>query len=136
MIRAEILQKLLVDWFVKSLLPSITKDVALSGAVTNAKVILKAQQFYLLYYQYQMLYEIIPNALRSDTKKPKPMPSPQANGVIGSTGNDAVKKVQSQIIQVSMYSNLPAAAPSAQPTFAPIQTSDVNKVQSTISKGQ
>jgi hypothetical protein len=42
MIRAEILYKLLVDWFVKSLLPSITKDVALSGAVTNAKVILKA----------------------------------------------------------------------------------------------
>jgi len=34
MIRAQIPDPLLADWFVKSLLPSISKDVALSGAVT------------------------------------------------------------------------------------------------------
>lgn len=43
MIRAEILDRLLADWFVKCLLPSITKDVAMLGAIRKEEVILKAQ---------------------------------------------------------------------------------------------
>lgn len=49
MIRAEIIEKLLANAFVKSLLPIIAKDVAFSGAVIKEQVILKAQQLGLVY---------------------------------------------------------------------------------------
>jgi len=72
--------------FVKSLLPSIAKDVAL-GAVTEEYVILKAQQLDLVYSQSWMLYEMTPNAPRSKTDVAKPMPGPHAYNVIGSIGS-------------------------------------------------
>ena len=48
MIRSEIPNKILADWFMKFLLPSIAKEVALSGA-TGEQVILKAQWLDLVY---------------------------------------------------------------------------------------
>ena len=114
MIRAEIIEKLLANAFVKSLLPIIAKDVAFSGAVIKEQVILKAQQLGLVYSQSQILYQIIPNALRSDIYKS--MPGPHADGVTGSIGNIIVNQAASQMGQMSMYSNLLAASSYAQPT--------------------
>ena len=50
------------DWFVKSLLPTIAKDVALSRVVTEEQVILRAQALDLVYSQSSVLYDILPNA--------------------------------------------------------------------------
>jgi hypothetical protein len=41
-IRAKILEQILLDWFMKSLLPQIAKDVAMSRDVTKEKVIFHA----------------------------------------------------------------------------------------------
>ena len=65
LIKAPIPDQFLADWFVKSLLPTIAKDVALSGAVTEEQVILRAQHLDLVYSQSGVLYDILPNAPRS-----------------------------------------------------------------------
>ena len=62
MVKAPILDALLADWFTKSLLPKISCDVAMSGAVTEANVIRRAQHLDLIYSQSGTLYDIIPNA--------------------------------------------------------------------------
>jgi hypothetical protein len=49
MIKADIPDQFLVDWFVKFLLPYIAKDVALSGVTTEEEAILRAQQLDLVY---------------------------------------------------------------------------------------
>ena len=43
MVKTFVRDQLLVEWFIKSLFPSITKDVAKGGVVTKEKVISHAQ---------------------------------------------------------------------------------------------
>ena len=54
----------LTEWFIKSMLPSITEDVAKGGVITEEKFIARAQYLDLIYTQSGMLYEKIPNASR------------------------------------------------------------------------
>ena len=49
MAKTYVLDQLLTEWFIKSLLPSITKDVAKGGVVTEEKVIARAQYLDLIY---------------------------------------------------------------------------------------
>ena len=49
LIKASIPDQLLVDWFTKSLLPQITRDVAMGGVVTEEQAIARAQYMDLVY---------------------------------------------------------------------------------------
>lgn len=49
MVKTFVRDQLLTEWFIKSLLPSITEDVAKGGVVTKQKVIAHAQYFGLIY---------------------------------------------------------------------------------------
>ena len=49
MIKAQILDQFLADWFVKSLVPIIAKDVTLSGVVMEEPVIMRSQHLDLVY---------------------------------------------------------------------------------------
>jgi len=51
-----------MDWLCRSLLPQISRDVALGGVVTEDQSIHFAQHLDLIYSQSDTLYEIIPNA--------------------------------------------------------------------------
>ena len=62
LIKAAIPGEFVADWFLKSLLPAIAKDVAMSGAITEEELILRAQQLDLIYAQSGTLYELIPHA--------------------------------------------------------------------------
>ena len=64
MIKAQILDEFLVGWFVKYLFPYITIDVALLGVTTKEQAIIRSQQLYLVYSQYNMLYENLPTTPR------------------------------------------------------------------------
>jgi hypothetical protein len=55
MMKLEILDQFLVDWFVKLLLEYIVDDVALSWVTTKELVIMIAQQLYLIYSYTQNL---------------------------------------------------------------------------------
>ena len=62
----------LLEWFLKYLLPFISKDVSTSGVTTEEEAILKAHQLDLIYAQSGILYEIIPEALSYTNNVEKP----------------------------------------------------------------
>ena len=95
MVKTYVPDQLLAEWFIKSLLPSITEDVAKGGVVTEEKVIAHVQYLDFIYTQCGMLYDKIPDAPRPEFSVP---PSPKSNkdshvgdGVIGMTNTKTVK---------------------------------------------
>jgi hypothetical protein len=50
----------LLEWFLKSLVPQLSKDVATSGVFSEEDAIMRAQQLELIYSQSGLLYEIFP----------------------------------------------------------------------------
>ena len=84
MIKVVIPDILLAEWFTKSLLPSITHDVAMAGAVTEEQAIAQAQYLDLVYSQSSTLYELIPNDPHTSTNPSKPSSTTHSNGIIGS----------------------------------------------------
>ena len=84
MVKTFFLDQLLAQWFIKSLLPSITKDVAKGVFITEEQVITRAQYLDLIYTQSGTLYEKIPNALRSNFNVPLQIKDSHARyGLIG-----------------------------------------------------
>jgi len=61
LVKVYIPYQILVEWFIKSLLPVITEDVSKGGVVTEEQVISLAQYLDLVYTQSSTLYEKIPN---------------------------------------------------------------------------
>jgi hypothetical protein len=55
----------LLEWFLKSLVPQLSKDVATSRVFSEEDTIMRAQQFELIYSQSGLLYNIFPDAPRS-----------------------------------------------------------------------
>jgi hypothetical protein len=62
LIKAMVPPEFLLEWFLKSLLPYISKDVATSGVFSEEQAIFQVQQLELIYSQSGMLYEIMSNA--------------------------------------------------------------------------
>ena len=84
MIKAVIPDMLLVEWFTKSLLPPIARDVAMGGVVTEEQTIAQAQYLDLVYSQSGTLYDFLSNVAQANTDPSKPSSSSHADGVIGS----------------------------------------------------
>jgi len=68
--------QLLAEWFIKSLLPSITEDVAKGEVVTEEQVFAHAQYLDFIHTQSGMLYDKIPDAPRPEFSVPL---SPKSN---------------------------------------------------------
>ena len=77
--------RILLDWFLNTLLPPITKDVASERPQSKEEAILKAQQFDLIYFQSGYLYTIIPNYPHPSTSyRDAPGASHAMDDIIGS----------------------------------------------------
>jgi hypothetical protein len=61
----------LLEWFIKSLVPHFSKDVATSGVFSEEDAIMRAQQFELIYSQSGLLYNIFPDVPCSILNKTK-----------------------------------------------------------------
>ena len=85
----------------------------------------------LIYAQYRLLYEIIPNALHS-TFDPKIKPGPHANGIVGCTSAKPTDSVIKQVIQLSINQ---FASRQVTTSSQPAQTASVLFVQSSDQKG-
>jgi hypothetical protein len=83
LIKAYIPPEFLLEWFLKSLLPYISKDVSTSGVTSEEEAIFKSQQLDLIYAQSGMLYKILPDTPRSNYD-PRQNLGPHADGIIGS----------------------------------------------------
>ena len=103
--KAPILNGLLADWFMKLLLPKISCDVAMSGAVIEEDVIRRAQHLNLIYSQSSTLYHIILQAPQPSNDKPRTAPRPHADGVIGFVSTNYVSQVVRQLGQLAITDN-------------------------------
>jgi len=86
--KAFIPDQILAEWFIKSLLPKITEDVAKAGVVTEKQFIAQAQYLDLIYTQSHILHEKIPN----HPKTIAPLGSHATNGMIRSFSIKSKKK--------------------------------------------
>ena len=123
LIKAPIPDQLLADWFTKSLLPPISRDVAMGGVVTEEQSISRTQYLDLVYSQYGTLYDLIPQAPRPSTDPAKPPAETPFDGVIGSIQPPSMVKAAKQ-------PNPSTPAPSNL-----MVSTEVNAIQSTQSSG-
>ena len=84
LIKVPIPDQLLVDWFTKSLLPPISIDVSMGGAVIEEQAISHAQYLDLVYSQSGTLYDLIPHAPQPTTDRSRPATKPPTDGILGS----------------------------------------------------
>ena len=94
MVKTYVPDQLLAEWFIKSLLPAITEDVAKGGVVTEEQVIARAQYLDLVYTQSGTLYDKIPDAPRPEFSIPPP-PGSNTNSH-ASNGVTGKRKISSQ----------------------------------------
>jgi hypothetical protein len=133
LIKAVIPDQLLAEWFTKSLLPQIARDVAMGGVVTEEEAIARAQYLDLVYSQSGTLYELIPNATRPSNDPSKPSNSSHADGVIGSVKTQSTTQSTGTIQRPTSTAAPSSTTPSSTPPTQ-TQVSDVNVVQSTSSQ--
>jgi hypothetical protein len=132
LIKAVIPDQLLAEWFTKSLLPQITRDVSMGVVVTKEEAISRAQYLDLVYSQSGILYELIPNATRATTDPSKPLSTSYADGVIGSVKTQYTSPL-TRTTQRSASTSAPSSTtPSS--TSPQTQVSEVNTVQSAPSQ--
>jgi hypothetical protein len=129
LIKLELPDQLLAEWFTKSFVNDIARDIAMGGVVTEEQAISRAQYLDLIYSQTGTLYDLLCDAPRPSTfaTSTTPAASHAADGVIGTfhaTPNSASStnpKPASSNVQNS---------PSPTPPIS--KTSKVNAVQSTL----
>jgi hypothetical protein len=128
LIKLELPDQLLAEWFTKSFVNKIGKDIAMSGVVTEEKAISRAQYLDLVYLQTRTLYDLLPDLPRpgTSTTSTAPVASHAADGVIGSTHSHSHSV--STTTPKSNSSNVQSASSPAPPAG---KTSEVNVVQST-----
>jgi hypothetical protein len=85
LIKLELPDQLLAEWFTKSFVNEIGKDISMGGVVTEEKAISHAQYLDFVYSQTRTLYDLLPelphpNASNTSTT---PVVSHAADGVIG-----------------------------------------------------
>ena len=96
LVKVFILDKKFAEWFIKSLFPKITKDVAKGGVVTKEQVISQAQYLDLVYNQSGTLYYKILDLPRPSKLTATPSSSHVVDGVIGSISTGKSKKKSSK----------------------------------------
>ena len=83
--------QILAEWFVKSLLPNITEDVAKAGVFIEEQVIAQAQYLDLIYTQSSTLHEKIPDLPKQGQITEAPSGSHATDGMIGSVSTKIKK---------------------------------------------
>ena len=105
MVKTYVPDQLFTEWFIKSLLPSITEDVAKGGVVTKEQVIARVQYLDLIYTQSGKLYDKIPDAPRLEFSIPPPPKSNNdshvGNGVRGATNTKSTKATSKKASKIS-----------------------------------
>jgi hypothetical protein len=115
LIKTIIPDQLLAECFTKSLLPLITHDVSMGGAVTEEETIARAQYLYLVYSQFGTLYEFLLNVARDNIDPSNPSSSSHVDGVIGSVKTQSTSQLttlsstspQNKISKVNVVQSTP-----------------------------
>jgi hypothetical protein len=127
LIKTCIPSEFLLEWFLKSLVPYILKDVSTFGVTSEEEVIFKAQQLDLIYAQSGMLYEILLDTPWSNYD-PRQNLRPHADGILGSANVKYVDSVTSHLKELYLNHSIGGIASFVSST--PTQSTDVHYVQS------
>jgi hypothetical protein len=130
LIKINIPDQLLEEWFTKSFVNKISRDIAMGGVFTEEQGISHAQYLDLVYSQTSTLYDFLLDAPRpsTTTTSTTPATSHVADGVIGTFHAQPQSAQASPTNPKSTTSNV-QNAPS--PTPSTDKTSEVKYVQST-----
>jgi hypothetical protein len=80
---------------------------------SEEEAIMRAQQTELIYSQFNMLYDIFPDALQSILDKAKKKSRPHADGILGSTQNKYMDLLSNQLQQLSIQKIVATQTPSS-----------------------
>jgi hypothetical protein len=122
----------LLEWFLKYLVPQLSKDVTTSGVFSEEDSIMRAQQFELIYSQSSLLYNILLDAPRSILDKTRQRAGPHANGIVGSAQTKPAEQLTKKLQQLSIQHS--AASQTTALVAPPTQTSEVHSMQTTNPK--
>jgi hypothetical protein len=133
LIKLELLDQLLAEWFRKSFMNDTARDISMGGVVTKEQVISRAQYLDLIYSQTGTLYDLLPDAPRpsTTTTSTTPIASHATDGVIVTFNAQPHFSQASTTNPKSVASNV-QHAPSPTPPVG--KTSEVKSVQSTPAK--
>jgi hypothetical protein len=84
LIKVPIQPSFLLEWFIKSLVPWVSKDVVISWVFSEEEAIMRAQQLEIIYSQSSLLYKIFPDAPRYILDKTRKKFGPHADGIVSS----------------------------------------------------
>jgi hypothetical protein len=98
---AYISMELLLELFLKYLLPYILKDVSTYGVTYEEEEIFNSQQLDLIYSQSGMLYEILPDA-PSSNYDPRKNPRLHADDIVGFVIVKFAESVKSHLKDLSL----------------------------------
>jgi hypothetical protein len=112
---------LLAEWFTKSILPQIARDVAMGGVVTEEEAIARARYLDLVYSQSGTLYELIPNATHATNDPSKPSTASHTNGVIGSVKTQSTTQSTGTTQHPASTVTPSSTAPSSTPLLPPLK---------------
>ena len=130
LIKIELLDQLLVEWFTKSFVNDIACDITMGGVVTEEQAISRAQYLDLVYSQTGTLYDFLPDTLHPSTTATSTTPAAShvVDGVIGTFHAQPHSTQASTTNPKSIAYNVQHASSPTPPTS---KTSEVNSVQST-----
>jgi hypothetical protein len=132
LIKVPVPPSFLLEWFLKSLVPQLSKDVATSGVFSKEDAIMRAQQFELIYSQSGLLYNIFPDAPHSILDKTRQRVGPHADGIFGSAQTNPTEQLTKQLQQLSIQHIV--ANQTTALAASPTKTLDIHTVQSTNPK--
>jgi hypothetical protein len=127
-IKLELPDQLLAEWFTKSFVNEIGKEISMGGVITEEKTIIRAQYLDLVYSKMGTLYDLLPDLPHPNTSNTSTAPaaSHATDGVIGTS--QAQSNSVSSTNPKSASSNVQNVPSPATPTG---KTSEVNVVQCT-----
>jgi hypothetical protein len=92
----------LLEWFLKSLVPQLSKEVATLGVFSEEDTIMRDQQFELIYSQSSLLYNILSDVPHSILDKTRQRAGPHADDIVGSAQTKLAKQLTKQLQQLSI----------------------------------
>jgi hypothetical protein len=86
--------------------PCVSKDIATYKLFYEEEVIMRAQQVELIYSQYRILYEILPDAPFSTFVLTKLKYGLRSNGIVGSTQRKVTYRLSNQMQHLSIQQTM------------------------------
>jgi hypothetical protein len=129
LIKATILDQILVDWFTQSLLAPISRDVAMGGVVNEEKIINHVMSLDLVYFQCDTFYELIPHAPCPSNDLSRLTLESHVDAMVASIKLQSVTQSNGQQDHLASIPTSSHTSTTKKSTSSPAQTSEVNAVQ-------